>query len=763
MHLPENKYLKILYHLVRIATVYFVALELNFLGLFGYSPGFKELIRPPYAISSELYTADSILIGKYFRENRSPIAYDSIAPILIESLTATEDIRFYKHRGIDFYSFFSGIWSTASGDKRGGSTLTQQLAKNLFRTRTKKSQGFIHYMPLIGTLVSKSKEWITAVKLELIYDKKEILELYLNTVSFGNNTYGIKVAAQKYFSKTPGNLEAHEAALLVGMLKATSAYNPLIHPERAMERRNVVLRLMAKHHVITNEELGVLLKKPLALMINDQSDDQSNRDSYLRAAVQNMLEEWCEENNYDIYSDGLKIYTTVDSRLQAHAEKAVAEWMRTLQRRFYYHWGHENPWRDEAGNEIEGFLFNLAKRLPGYKSLVKKYGEGSDSVHYYLNRPKYMKVFTWNGEKDTLFSTYDSLAYYAQILQSGIMTLDPFNGHIKAWVGGIDHSYFKFDHVKQAKRQAGSTFKPFVYLTAIDKGYDPCDKFIDRPVTIKYEENGEKKSWSPKNSDWVFTGYEMSLRWAMGKSCNSITAQLTEAVGWESVVAYAKKLGIESPLKAVPSVGLGPNDVSVFEMVRAYGSFLNKGIKSEPILVSKIVDNEGNVIAEFTSKQERVMSEETAWLMLYMFKGGIEEPGGTSQALWEYDIWKKGNEIGGKTGTSSNHSDGWYMGISKDLVTGVWVGADERSIHFRTSALGEGSKTALPIYGKFMEKVYADPHSGISYGKFPKPEKKIKREYYCPSPKPPVDSSLTDSLQTDSLLSLTTEMINSER
>jgi penicillin-binding protein 1A len=322
-------------------------------------------------------------------------------------------------------------------------------------------------------------------------------------------------------------------------------------------------------------------------------------------------------------------------------------------------------------------------------------------------------------------------------------------------VGGINYKYFKYDHINQAKRQAGSTFKPFVYLAAIDNGYSPCDKFTDKAITINYKEDGEEKSWSPKNSDWNFSGKEMSLRWAMGKSCNSVTAQLTQAIGWDKVVEYAKKLGIESPLKSVPSVGLGSNDVTLYEMIRAYGVFLNTGVKTEPILVTKINDQDGKLLAEFKAKQERVISEETAWLMIHMFKGGMEEPGGTSQALWEHDIWSKGNEIGGKTGTTSNHSDGWYIGITKDLVTGVWVGADERSIHFKTSDYGEGSKTALPIYGKFMERIYHDPKSGITYGRFPKPTVKITKDYNCPTPRQRNDTTRVDStafIQSDSLI-----------
>jgi len=751
----DKRWVKIVYQSIRVMAIYFIAMELNFLWLFGYSPTINELKNPPYAIASEVYSSDSVLIGRYFKENRIPVVYDSIAPIVFKALVATEDVRFYQHHGIDFYSIGSSIWSTANGDKRGASTITQQLAKNLFRTRSRTSQGLIRFIPGVKTIVYKTKEWITALKLEYLYDKKDILEMYLNTVSFGNNSFGIKVAAKKYFNKLPLDLNTEEAALLVGMLKATSTYNPITKQAKALERRNIVLAQMAKDGVISERKFNQLVKHPIKLSLSEDDEKDKTKDSYLRTAVANYLEKWCDDNGFDLYADGLKIYTTIDSRMQKHGEEAMQDWMKTLQKRFRNTWQNEAPWRDENGVEIPNFLNTLAKRLPLYNTLQDKYGEQTDSIEAKLNEKKRMKIFTWKGEKDTTFSTYDSLAYYASILQSGLMTLDPFTGHIKTWVGGINYKYFKYDHINQAKRQAGSTFKPFVYLAAIDNGYSPCDKFTDKAITINYKEDGEEKSWSPKNSDWNFSGKEMSLRWAMGKSCNSVTAQLTQAIGWDKVVAYAKKLGIESPLKSVPSVGLGSNDVTLYEMIRAYGVFLNTGIKTEPILVTKVNDQDGKLLAEFKPKQERVISEETAWLMIHMFKGGMEEPGGTSQALWEYDIWSKGNEIGGKTGTTSNHSDGWYIGITKDLVTGVWVGADERSIHFKTSDYGEGSKTALPIYGKFMERLYHDPKSGITYGRFPKPTVKITKDYNCPTPRQRNDTTRVDStaiLQSDSLI-----------
>ncbi len=539
--------------------------------------------------------------------------------------------------------------------------------------------------------------------------------------------------------------------MLVGMLKASTTYNPEYNPEKALERRNVVLSQMEKYNYLSHDEYERYSKKPLNLALGKVEDD-TRGDSYLRTAVARYLEEWCNDNGFDLYESGLKIYTTIDSKLQKYAEEAVADQMKILQTRLNNVWGNQNPWRDSEGKEIEDFPMKAAQRLPYYDYLKKKYSASPDSIDYYLNKPKKMKIFSWKGEQEVEYSTIDSIKYYAKILNTGMMTFDPFNGHIKVWVGGIDFDHFKYDHVNQAKRQAGSTFKPFAYLAALESGLSPCDKFVDKPVKIAYDENNEQKFWEPKNSDYSFSGREMTLRHAMGKSVNSITAQITEQVGWDNVVKYARECGIESPLKSVPSVSLGSNDVSVFEMVRAYGTFLNKGKRTEPILVQKITDHDGKVIEEFKAEQKSVLSEEIAWLMLYMFRGGMEEPGGTSRSLWEWDLWKKGNQIGGKTGTSSDFVDGWYMGITKDLVTGVWVGCDERTVHFRSSGTGEGAHTALPIFGKFMEKVYHDSSTGYTYGAFPAPTVEITREYKCTTPEVFQDTTVVDSLAIDSLM-----------
>jgi penicillin-binding protein 1A len=745
-----NKFLRYFSILLYFFIIGICALELNFLWLFGYSPAKKDIEFPSLSVSSEVYTSDGKLIGRYYKENRTPVNFNQIDSTVINALIATEDVRFYKHSGVDFLSIGSGIISTITGDKRGGSTITQQLAKNLYRTRYNKSQGFIKHIPVVRTLVSKFKEWLTAYKLEANYSKQDIITMYLNTVPFGNNSYGINTAAMHYFNKPVDKVKVEESALLIGMLKATSTYNPIKNPDKALERRNVVLSQMKKYNFLTEAQYDKAVAKPIKLDLGKDTG-KNDGDSYLRTAVAKWLEKWCDDNGYDLYEDGLKIYTTIDAKLQKYAEEAVQEQMKILQKRFNNSWGNEKPWRDSEGNLIENFIENNLKKLPWYSSFKKKYENQPDSLENHLNKPKKMTVFTWDGDKEVEFSTIDSIEYYAKILNTGMMTLDPFSGKIKVWVGGDNYNYFKYDHVKQAKRQAGSIFKPFAYLAALESGIDPCDKYTDKPVKIEYKTGSKTEVWEPKNADHHFSYRDMSLRWAMAKSVNSITAQITEEVGWDKVVEYAHKCGIESNLQSVPSVSLGSNDVSVYEMVRAYGTFLNKGNKVDPILVEKITDLEGNIIKEFTAKHERVLTEEIAWLMLYMFRGGMEEPGGTSQALWEWDLWKKNNQIGGKTGTSSDYVDGWYMGITKDLVTGVWVGADDRSVHFKNSATGEGSRTALPIFAKFMEKVYKDPSTGITLGPFPKAEVEITRTYICPSPRIVIDTSQVDSLSLDSL------------
>lgn len=747
----KNRILRYLVIAIYFVIVLVCAIQLNFLWLFGYSPTKKDIIMPSVNISTELYTADSVLIGRYFDEDRNPIPFDSIPKTVVNALIATEDVRFYQHNGVDFLGLGSGIISTLKGDKRGASTITQQLAKNLYRTRYNKAGGLLTRLPVAGLVITKFKEWMTAYKLEQRYTKNQILEMYLNTVSFSNNAYGIETAAKRYFSKGANQLNQNEAAVLIGMLKGTTLYNPIRNPENAFDRKNTVLGQMHKSGFLKKDEFDALVKEKIVLNTNNQ-DINAGGDSYLRTAVAKWLEKWSEENNYDIYTDGLKIYTTINSKLQKHAEEAVAKQMAELQQRLNNTWEGQEPWRDLSGKVIPNFLENLAKKTPYYEFLSKKYATSPDSINFFLNKKKKMEVYNWKdgGKVEKEMSTMDSLKYYAMMLNAGMMSMDPYSGEIKAWVGGIDHQYFKYDHVMQAKRQAGSTFKPFVYLAALESGMSPCDKITDKPVTIKIDKGDSVEVWEPKNADWNFSYREMSLRHAMARSINSVTVQLTDMVTAAKVVDAAQRCGITSKLNPVASVGLGPNDVSVFEMVNGYSTMMNHGERVTPVLVSKIEDHDGNVIATFQAERKQVVDKQDAWLMTYMLRGGMEEPRGTSQGLWEWDLFDKENEIGGKTGTSSEYVDGWYMGVTKDLVTGIWVGCDERSIHFKNSHTGEGSRTALPIFGVFLESVYKDKQLGYTQGKFPESTVEITKSYKCETPRysepEPVQS---DSTQVD--------------
>lgn len=737
-------------------AIYIFCVETNFLWLMGRMPSIDDLQNPKVAESSEIFTADGVLLRKFYTENRTPVSYEDLSPLLIQALLATEDIRFHAHSGIDPRAMSAVALSLISGnsDRGGGSTLTQQLAKKLFRTRRQEGRGLLGGIPGVSTVIYKTKEWLTAIKLERNFTKEEILTLYLNTVDYGQNTYGIKTAARTYFSKEPSELTVEESAVLVGLQKATTSYNPIRNPKRSKNRRDVVLSQMVKYGFLSQVELDSLVQIPLTLKTNFELPFDDSFASYFMPSVIREVEKWGEENDYDLYTDGLKIYTTVDSRLQAYAEEAMIERMRFLQRVFDEHWRGRNPWADDNGNEIEGFLMDAMKRTKRYATLKSHFDNNEDSIQVYLNKKDTMMVYDWRtGEKrKEVWSSMDSLAYYKKILRAGMMSMNPYTGHIKAWVGGMNHEFFKYDHVRQAKRQPGSTFKPLVYAAAIDDttfNMSPCDRMPDQPFQkeLPDEPDGKKKYWRPRNSGGYFTYANMTIRRAMAQSVNSIAAALTDKVGPDNVVRYAKKLGIESKLDAVPSIGLGTSDVSLYEMVGAYSSFVNHGRYTSPTLVLRIEDRSGNVLHEFIPESHEALSQESAFLMIHMLKGGVQEPGGTSRALWAFDVFGKNNEIGGKTGTTSNNSDGWYMCVTRDLVTGAWVGGEDRSIHFRTTNLGEGSKTALPIVGRFLEKVYKDKTTRIEPGPFPTPTFKVSKDYKSCLYEEPAETE-TDSTQT---------------
>ncbi|MFL0684349.1 MAG: penicillin-binding protein 1A [Algoriphagus aquaeductus] len=707
--------------------------SINFLGLFGALPDFKALENPESELASELYSADGVLLGTYFRENRSPVNFEDLSPNLVSALIATEDVRFEEHSGIDMMAMLRVfVKSILLGqDAGGGSTLSQQTAKNLFKTRTDASQGILSSVPGLRMLIIKTKEWIVATQLERAYTKNEILTLYLNTSEFGSNAYGIKTAAATFFNKTPAELNIQESAVLVGLFKAPTYYSPVFNPDNSLRRRNTVLGQMLKNDLLSQEEFDSISKLPIELDYRVQNQNQGLA-TYFREIVKADLLKWAKENlksdgtSYDLFGDGLKIYVTLDSRMQRYAEEAVREHMSELQKAFYKEMGNREPWIDESFRVIPNFIEDAVKRTEAYRLLKVRYGDNTDSINIKLNEKKKMRVFSWDGERDTLMSTMDSMRYYKKFLRTGFMSMDPHTGHVKAWVGGIDHKFFKFDHVKQGKRQPGSTFKPFVYAAAIENGYSPCYSVIDQPVEVYIP---GQPTWSPSNADGKFSYEKMTIRRAMAKSVNSITAYMMKKLSPKIVLETARRLGVTSDLQEVPSLALGVNDVSVFEMVGAFGTFVNKGEHTTPYYIDRIEDKNGNVIQQFTPRKRPAMSEEHAYLMTYMLRGGFEEEDGTSQGVPR--TLRDGNELGGKTGTTQNASDGWYMGISKDLVSGAWVGGDDRAIHFRSWTAGQGGRTARPIWVKYMTKVYADQSLGYTKGPFPRPDRPLSIEINC--------------------------------
>ena len=716
-----------------VLGLYVFVLNYNVLYLTGSMPSLEELRNPKLNQSSEIYSQDGVMIGKFYAENRTPIKFENIPKPLINALIATEDARFYDHGGVDPRAIGRALISL--GREGGGSTITQQLAKNLFKTRQKNSTGLLSRVPFVRKIIYKSKEWLMALKLERNFSKNEIITYYFNTVDFGSNAFGLKTAARTFFNKLPDSLNVQEGAVLVGLQKATTNYNPLKNPARSRERRNVVLAQMAKYDFLTKAQADSISALALETEFTPENP-YSGPASYLKNAVQDYVKKWGDENGYDLYTAGLRIITTIDSRMQRYAEEATSEKMKQLQHTFDNHWRGRNPWTDEEGNELPGFIDSVARRTERYKSLSRRFLPlYPDSIFYYMKNVKYkMRVFSWDSKRgydSTNMTPYDSIAYYKRFLQSGMVAMDPRTGYIRAWVGGLDYDYFKYDHVKQGRRQPGSTFKPFVYTTAIDDtliNLSPCDRIQDRPFRKEYRENGEDKIWEPRNSTGYYTYSRMTLRKAMARSVNSITAALTDRVTPERVAQYAHRMGIKSRLDPVPSIGLGSSDVSLYELVAAYCTFVNDGETTEPLIVQRIEDRDGNTIETFTSQHKRAISSETAFLMRYMLQGGLQESGGTSQNLWSFDLFKNHNEMGAKTGTTSNNSDGWFVGVSNNLVVGAWVGGDDRSIHFRSTDLGEGAKTAMPLVGRFLERVYKDPKFKSLQGPFPKAEG-ITKEY----------------------------------
>ncbi|MEY4274307.1 MAG: Penicillin-binding protein [Bacteroidota bacterium] len=736
-----EKFIRFMYRFFIGSTVGLIllilAVNFNFLWLFGGMPSLQELENPKSQVASLIISEDGQEIGKYFRENRNPLSFEELPDNIVNTLISTEDARYTTHSGIDIRSMFRVLFSF--GTSGGGSTISQQLAKNLFHTRSMEFgeddplyMGLLMKIDGIRTVIAKVKEWILAIRLERRYTKQEILAMYLNEVSFGNNAFGIQVACKTYFQKELKDISLTESATLIGLLQNPSLYDPRIRPERTLERRNVVLGQLAKYEFIPQEDLAKMQAEDLNLHYRVENQN-TGAAPYFREAIRQQVLSALKELNKDrpedqqlnLYTSGLRIYTSIDSRMQKYADEAVKEHMRAEQKLFYEHWRGRNPWVNEEMKEIKGFLKDAMRRTQRYRDLMAAYNNDEFKVWEELRRPIKMTVFTWDGDKDTTLSPMDSLNYYKRILNCGMMAMDPTNGHVKAWVGGINYKYFKFDHISQSKRQPGSTFKPFVYGAAIENEIvTPCDALVDEPVTFGEEDGLSGGTWTPHNSDGKYSYQSMKLRRAMGLSINTISAKLMKQLGPDKVADFAHKCGIESPLHEVPSLCLGASEVSLYEQVAGYSTLANGGERIDPILVLRITDKVGNVLKEYSPPVKAVIKPETAYLMTYMLQGAVQEPGGTAEGLKRTSL-VNGNEIGAKTGTTSNYSDGWFMGVTQKIVAGVWVGGDDRSIHFRSLALGQGAKMAMPAYAKFMEKVYSDQSLAIEgYRKmqFTKPE-----------------------------------------
>jgi penicillin-binding protein 1A len=728
MAIQKGKYLKAILWIwagfggfLLMTFLYFLAVNYNFLGLFGEIPSFKDLENPKNELATEIYSADGVLMGKYYRENRTPVSYEEISPYLINALVATEDIRFEEHSGIDLIALMRVVASFGGGG--GGSTLTQQLAKNLFSMRKKESEGILYGVPLVKTLIVKTKEWITAVRLERSYTKKEILEMYLNTVEFGHNAFGIYTASKTFFNKHPSQLNVQESAVLVGLLKAPTAFNPISNPKRSKDRRNTVLEQMEKYNFITSAQCEFFKKTPIEIRRGTE-DHESGIAPYFRAELQKWLVKWGKENKRDPYKEGLRIHTTIDSKMQRLAEEALKEHLNDKQQVFFNYWKMlgRNPWVDDNGLEKKDFIEREARKSERYMKLVEAYGNDKERINKVMNTPVKMRIYTLKGDKDTTMTPMDSIRYYKHFLQAGFMVMEPQTGYIRAWVGGQDFKHFKYDHVYLGKRQPGSTFKPIIYAMALDHGYTACSQIKDEPVTFQ-------GGWTPKNSNGGWTGAMMTLRQGIATSTNSIVARLIYNLGTKATIKFARDLGIESPLDESATICLGTSDVSILELTSVYATFANRGRRATPLFVSRIEDREGNTIADFYPTTKQVVSEDLAYQMNYMMMGSLSEPGGTSVALNNYTSSNgepivKGNEIAAKTGTTQLNADAWFMGYTRNLAAGVWVGGDTKHTRFLDIGNGQGAVLALPLWGRFFSKLYSDPELKQRYpkGSFEKPE-----------------------------------------
>ena len=711
-------------------TAFLLVFLLASWGVFGELPTFEELENPEKNLATEVISSDGVTLGKYAFKNRTPVGFKDLPDNLVNALIATEDERFYEHSGIDFRGLARAIVKLGKGG--GASTITQQLAKNLFNKGGSSST--------VKRLTQKVKEWIVATKLERQYTKNEIVAMYLNTQGFLFNAIGIRSASRIYFSKEPKDLDIQESAILVAMLKNPRQFNPNreISKGKSLIRRNVVFAQMAKNEFITQQEKDSLQQLPLKINFTPESHNDGLA-TYFREYLRDYLKKWTKNNPkpngelYNINRDGLKIYVTLDSRMQQYAQEAVQEHMSNIQSYFFKEQKNNEsaPFYDLEEEQVISIYTRARKRSERYRKM-KKNGYSKKQIDSAFDAKTDMRVFSWNAQRevDTILSPNDSIQYYKTILRSGLLSIEPQTGHIKAWVGGINHKYFKYDHVEQGKRQVGSTFKPFVYATAINQlRLSPCEKFSNTPYTIPKGRFGIPKAWTPKNSGEKYGG-EISLKEALAKSVNVISARLIDMVTPANVARLAKSAGIESRIPKSPSIALGSVELSLMEMTGAYATFANKGMRVEPNMLLRIEDKNGTVLADFTPKTNEVLSEESAYVVLELLKGVTTAGSGVrlrTSAHYYKDIitgfpYEFTNPIAGKTGTTQNQTDGWFMGVVPNLATGVWTGGEDRAVHFENIAEGQGATMSLPTWALFMKKVYADTTLNISQEDFEKPE-----------------------------------------
>jgi len=727
------------------------------MGWMGFMPSFEELENPQSNLSSEIISADQELLGNYFIENRTNIHFSELSPNLINALVAAEDIRFTRHSGIDLKAFARVAYGLVTGKNMGGgSTITQQLAKNLFPRQPNRT--------FLGMVLIKFKEWVVAVKLERNYSKEEIIAMYFNTVDFGSHSFGIKSAARTFYNKDPNQLSVEEAATMVGILKAPTWFSPVRNPERATVRRNVVLAQMQKYNFISWEDfeefrempidmsnfriqdhvagLAPYMREYLRIIMHARQPDQeryASRERFVEDSIRwadNDLHGWIHKNlkpdgsHYNLYKDGLRIYTTINATMQRYAEEAVTEHLSLdIQPAFFRHWRNDRnaPFDFDpeiAREEIRKIMESSKRRSDRFRSL-RQAGMPADSIELNFNTPVPMRVFTWSGEKDTVMTPMDSIRYYKFYIRAGLMSVEPQTGFVRAYVGGINYKHFQYDQVTMGRRQVGSTFKPFVYTLAMQEGdYSPCSRVPNVQQTVELP-TGD--IWEPRNSSRFKENEMVTLKEALANSINWISAFLIKRYPPQAVITMIRKMGITAPMDAVPAISLGTPDISLYEMVGAMNTYANKGVYVEPMFVTRIEDKHGNVISRFIPRTQEAMSEETAWLMLELMKGVVES--GTGMRLrFRY---KLNNPIAGKTGTTQSNSDGWFMGITPDLTTGVWAGGEDRSVRFRALSLGQGANMALPIWALYMQKIYADTTLNISKGDFERPLHGINVETDC--------------------------------